>query len=177
MVRVGAAVRVVIAAFAVALLTASIASAQSGLPPGGTFGDDDGSIHEGAIEAIYAAGITVGCTDDGDLYCPDRAVTRAEMATFLTRALDLPNTPVDAFTDDAASVHHGSINAVALAGIAKGCDPPANSSFCPDDSVTRGQMAAFLVRGFDLSDPGAGDHFSDDDSIVFEADKIGRAHV
>jgi len=32
------------------------------------------------------------------------------------------------------------------AGITAGCDPPVNDRFCPDDVVTRGQMAAFLHR-------------------------------
>jgi subtilisin family serine protease len=34
--------------------------------------------------------------------------------------------------------------------ITRGCNPPANDRFCPDDPVTRGQMAAFLVRGLGL---------------------------
>ena len=50
------------------------------------------------------------------------------------------------FTDDDGSVHEGYIEAVATEGITVGCNPPANSLFCPDDPVTRGQMAAFLVR-------------------------------
>src|SRR5690606_8757695 len=31
-------------------------------------------------------------------------------------------------------------------GITKGCNPPDNTRFCPDDPVTRGQMAAFMHR-------------------------------
>jgi len=31
-----------------------------------------------------------------------------------------------------------------------GCNPPTNDRFCPNDYVTRGQMAAFLARGLDL---------------------------
>ena len=50
---------------------------------------DPDSAHGSAIDALYAAGITVGCSSDPLGYCPDRAVTRAEMATFLTRALGL----------------------------------------------------------------------------------------
>jgi hypothetical protein len=41
------------------LLSGSVALAD--LSPGGTFTDDDGSMFEGAIEAIAAEGITVGC--------------------------------------------------------------------------------------------------------------------
>lgn len=68
------------------------------LPPGGTFTDDDGIMHEANIEAIAVAGITVGCNPTGDHYCPDRPVTRAEVATLLTRALGLePLTPPPGF--------------------------------------------------------------------------------
>ena len=35
---------------------------------------------------------------------------------------------------------------LAGAGITKGCNPPDNTRFCPDNNVTRGQMAAFLHR-------------------------------
>jgi hypothetical protein len=39
---------------------------------------------------------------------------------------------------------------LAAAGITQGCNPPQNNRFCPNDVVTRGMMAAFLVRGLDL---------------------------
>jgi hypothetical protein len=42
--------------------------------------------------------------------------------------------------------------------------------FCPDDAVTRGQMAAFLVRALHYGDDGGGDRFVDDDTSVFAAD-------
>jgi hypothetical protein len=67
------------------------------------------------------------------------------MATFLTRSLGLPGSPTDYFNDDLGSVHEGDINAVALAGITLGCTA---STFCPDATVTREQMAAFLYRTF-----------------------------
>ena len=49
--------------------------------------DDDGSVHEGFIEAIAAEGITLGCATN--LYCPYDPITRAQMASFLDRAFDL----------------------------------------------------------------------------------------
>lgn len=68
---------------------ASFLARALGLPPGesNSFADDDGNIHEADIAAIAAAGITRGC--DADSFCPERTVTRAEMASFLARALDL----------------------------------------------------------------------------------------
>jgi hypothetical protein len=123
---------------------------SNALEPGGTFGDDDGSVHEASIEAIADVGITLGCNPPvNDLYCPDRAVTREQMATFLTRALDLPAGSA-VFTDTAGSVHEANISALAAAGITQGCNPPVNDMFCPDKSVTRAQMATFLTRALNL---------------------------
>ena len=50
------------------------------------------------------------------------------------------------FTDDDNSVFEADIEWLASHGITAGCNPPANDNFCPDDFVTRGQMAAFLHR-------------------------------
>src|SRR5690606_40264743 len=61
------------------------------------------------------------------------------------------------------------IAALAAADITRGCNPPTNDRFCPDDPVTRGQMAAFLVRGLGLSSSSARP-FSDTGGSVFEAD-------
>jgi len=70
--------------------------------------------------------------------------------------------------DIAASPFTADIVWLAAAGITKGCNPPANDMFCPNETLTRGQMAAFLVRFFGLTDPGDGDAFIDDDGSIFE---------
>jgi len=141
------------------------------LPPGGTFLDDDGLGEEGYIEAAVAADLTRGCNPPAnDRFCPDRTLSRAEMATMLVRALDLPAVTDDFFVDDGESVHQGSINALAAAGITRGCNPPANTEFCPEDPVNRGQVAAFLVRALGLAAGGETDRFADDDDSVFEHD-------
>ena len=43
--------------------------------------------------------------------------------------------------------HHNDINAIAVAGITRGCNPPTNTNYCPDQAVRRDQMASFLQRG------------------------------
>lgn len=53
--------------------------------------------------------------------------------------------------------------------VTKGCNPPDNTLYCPDSSVTRGQMAAFLARHLDLP-ASPEDHFVDDNSSIFEDD-------
>ena len=87
-----------------ALTAASPTGAAEAPPPGGHFTDDDGITHEGAIEAIRAEGITIGCSPTR--YCPHDPVTRGQMAAFLNRALDLPAAPTPSgFTDTAGTFH------------------------------------------------------------------------
>ena len=90
---------------------------------------------------LYERGITNGCGDGR--YCPLEFVSRAQMASFLARALGLPSTGGDFFTDDEGSLHEADINRLAAAGITNGC---GGGRYCPTDFVTREQMAAFLER-------------------------------
>ncbi len=115
------------------------------------------------ITWLAEEGITSGCS--ATRYCPNGLVTRGQMATFLTRALNLPATGTDYFTDDNSNKHEGNINRLRAAGITFGCSA---TRFCPDGVVTRGQMASFLVRGFDLPSTGT-DYFTDDNSNKHEA--------
>jgi spore germination protein YaaH len=107
------------------------------------FEDILGSQFRNDILAIAEAGITGGC--GGNRFCPTANVTREQMASFLARALKLPSTSTDYFTDDNRSPHQGDINRLAAAGITGGCAP---GRFCPSANVTREQMAGFLNRGF-----------------------------
>jgi hypothetical protein len=149
------------------------------LEPGGTFVDDDGNVHEAAIEAISAAGITRGCNPpENDRYCPAASVTRGQMAAFLVRALDLPATTTDFFTDDEGSVFEADINSLAAAAVTRGCNPPENDRFCPQQGVTRGQMAAFLVRAYGFNANGGG-QFVDTTNSVFSVaiDRLATAGI
>jgi hypothetical protein len=120
----------------------------------GTFIDDNDSVHQNGIEAIAAAGITVGCNPPtNDRFCPNDSVTRAQAATFLARALSLPDDGNDYFVDDNGHVLEGGINRVAAAGITAGCNPPDNDRFCPDRALTRAQFAAFITRALGLPTP------------------------
>ncbi len=118
-----------------------------------------------SIDWAYAAGITGGC--DTLVYCPNAPVTRAQMAMFLDRAMELPPTEEDFFSDDDGVTGEGSINRLAAAGITGGCSP---TRYCPKANVTRAQMAAFLVRALDLPPATTADRFRDDDSSTHEAD-------
>lgn len=97
------------------------------------------------IEWLAAQGITSGCAQGR--FCPADPVTRGQMAAFLSSALGLPGSNQDAFVDDDGSPFESAIDALAGAGITNGCSasPPR---FCPDDVITREQMAAFLRAAF-----------------------------
>ena len=120
---------------------------------GDLFRDDDGFFYANAADRLKTAAVTLGCNPPvNDRYCGERSVTRAEMAAFLARALGLPMvTGPDRFVDDNASIFEGAIERIAQAGITLGCNPPTNNRFCPDDLVSRGQMAAFLSRALGLT--------------------------
>ncbi len=169
----------------IALSTVAVAQEGAPLDPGGSFYDDDGSVHEPAIEGLVAAGITTGCAiGPPALYCPEDPITRAQMAVFLTRGfgLDLippetdpnadpevPDPVVNSFSDDDGHPFEREIEVVASHGITLGC---AADMYCPDEPVTRAEMASFLIRaigGFEGFDPPA-DRFDDDQASPHQVD-------
>jgi parallel beta-helix repeat protein len=101
------------------------------------------------IERMAVLNITQGC--GGGNYCPGQAVTREQMAAFMIRALGEFNPPQPAmqrFADvPPASPFYNFIDRMAVLGVTQGC---GGGNYCPTLSVTRGQMAAFLVRAFNL---------------------------
>ena len=125
--------------------------------------------------------ITQGCNPpDNTLFCPAEFVTRGQMAAFLVRARGYTDGAGDnLFVDDDGSVFELDIDRLGTAGVTRGCNPPLNDRFCPGSHVTRGQMAAFLVRAFGLTNLGMHDLFIDDDGSTFEADidKLGATQV
>jgi hypothetical protein len=97
---------------------------------------------------LFVDGITGGC-GYGD-YCPSLPVTRAQMAVFLLRAKYgsgyLPPAPIGVFNDvPLGSFADAYIEQLAAEGITGGC---GDGNYCPNDPVSRAQMAVFLVRAF-----------------------------
>jgi hypothetical protein len=105
------------------------------------FSDDDGTTHEDDINRIAEAGLASGCTSSR--FCPTRRLSRAEMASLLARALELPSTTTDHFDDDDGRTHEANINRLAEAGFTSGCAP---RRYCPDRLITRGESVALLYR-------------------------------
>lgn len=147
------------------LAFAGIANAQTG-----RFADDDGNPHEPNIEAIAAAGITTGCTDV--LYCPADAVTRAEMAVFLIRALGTESFPAytGTFSDVPESAWYSAhVELLAALGITTGY---ADGTYRPADSVSRAEMAAFIVRATSNTPAPYTGSFSDVGADAWYADYV-----
>ena len=115
-------------------------------PPAG-FGD----VENSHVDRIFARGITVGCSGEELLYCPQGSVTRAQMAVFLVRAFDVAEPPAGAGFADVVADHSAgdAIDALFASGITAGCSAE-ELRYCPDVSVTRAQMAVFLVRAAGL---------------------------
>lgn len=138
---------------AVALLLTMVAlPANAQLPPGGTFTDDNGIFHEPNIEAIAAAHITAGCDPSGTLFCPNNSVTRAEMATFLIRALgETPAATYQGLFPDvpAGQWFTGNVERLYELGLTSGYP---DGTFRPYAFVSRAEMAAFLLRSVGEAD-------------------------
>lgn len=129
---------------------------------GGPYRDIAASRFLTQIQWLIGENIANGCTETE--FCPEGIVTREEMASFIDRALHLPRTSVDYFTDDSASIYENSINRLAEAGITFGC---RTRRFCADDPLQRGQAASLIARALELA-PGTHDHFADDNGITHE---------
>ena len=95
-------------------------------------------------------------------FCPDKALDRKTMAVWVVRVLTGGNPPPIAssrFDDiDSDGFYAPFVEQMAELGVTRGCGN--GSGFCPDDTVTRAQMAAFLVRAYHLAE-GPAPNFSD----------------
>ncbi|MTV25114.1 hypothetical protein FTX61_06740 [Nitriliruptoraceae bacterium ZYF776] len=114
---------------------------------GGSFTDVVGGPHAANIGCVADYGVALG-TGDGSTFSPDRSVRRDQMASFLHRLLrvadaELPDDAPDAWRDDDGSVHEDAIDDLTAMGIVQGTN---RGGFDPSGTVTRDQMASFLVR-------------------------------
>jgi hypothetical protein len=116
----------------------------------GTFSDvNTGTVSDLVcryIEDFAAAGITGGC-GDGKI-CPNDPVTRAQMAVFIEAALNATPGPTctgtfsDVDVETTGDLFCRFIEDFASKGITGGC---GEGRYCPNEPVTRAQMAVFLV--------------------------------
>jgi mannan endo-1,4-beta-mannosidase len=141
------------AEMAVFILKAQYGAGHVPPAPDGLYGDVP-TNHWAAcwIEHLTGLGIAAGC--GGGNFCPDAPVSRAETAVFLLRARHgagyVPPAAVGRFADVPPSYWAAAwIERFAAEGITSGCSATA---YCPDATLTRAQMAVFLVKAFGLQD-------------------------
>ena len=129
---------------------------------GGSFADVSTDIvadpYYPSIETIFHKGVTGGCHTGSD-FCPTDPTTRAQMAVFLLKAsqgssyvppsctgvfsdVPCPSTPEFPFSDWIEDLHSRGITA----GCSSDPGPPPTIQYCPDQNVTRAQMAVFLLK-------------------------------
>ena len=135
---------------------------------------DPGSAHFGDIVSLAADGVFDGTECGPGRFCPNEGLSRRVFAVWLVRVLDgedpsVPRQDLSRFEDvDADGQEASHIVRLAELGVTVGCSssPPR---FCPDQFVSRAQMASLLVRAFGMpqaepagfGDVGVGDTHAD----------------
>lgn len=131
-------------------------------PPSQRFADVPSTYWAYAfIDRMDALNIWNGCGFDQfghRIYCPASIVSREQMAAIIIRGIgeyNPPTPPSQRFYDvPPSNPYYNFIDRMAALGITLGCGTGCNtigmSCYCPASSVTRGQMAVFLVRAFNL---------------------------
>jgi hypothetical protein len=112
------------------------------------------------VSLMSTYGITAGCQASPPLYCPGSPVNRAQMAVFVVRGVDLATgtafsyPPTAVFQDVTATGPYSNffpyVQRLSQLAITAGCQasPPL---FCPDQTITQGQMAVFMIRAWMLA--------------------------
>ena len=125
-----------------------------GRPPRSRFEDVIvGRWWAGHVERLAQLRITLGCSTEPRLFCPNDPVTRGQMASFLGRAFELAEADPAGFDDVENTGHDADIDALFAAGITVGCgtDPLL---YCPQGPTTRAEMASFLTRALEFQESG-----------------------
>jgi hypothetical protein len=103
------------------------------------------------VNQVKTVGWTTGCSLFPPLYCPERSVSRGQMAVFIVRAVlgfdnfGYSNLP---YFDDVGQNHpyFKYIQKLKELGVTGGCSA-SPALYCPDADVSRWQMAVFMIRG------------------------------
>ena len=107
------------------------------------------------IERLAELEITNGCSLEPARYCPDGTIPRGQLATFISKALDLPESePVGFWDVEKKNKHLDNINKLVISEIDDGCSEVrfVPFHFCPNQLVSRGDMAKMLSEVIDYID-------------------------
>jgi hypothetical protein len=121
------------------------------------------------IEALYRAGYVKGCSESPPLYCPERAMNRAESAVFTVRGVHgaefTPPQPSEQIFGDVAldAWYADWVTQLWEDGYTAGCSSEP-LLYCPERTHTRAEGAVFFLRmmyGADYQPPPAKGYFVD----------------
>ena len=110
------------------------------------------------VSLMSSNGITVGCQTTPAMYCPTEDVTRAEMAVFIVKGIDVAlnatlTYPTTSYFGDVPatgvvdSEYFDFVQRIAQLGITVGCQTTP-AMYCPDETITQGEMAVFVIRAW-----------------------------
>jgi hypothetical protein len=103
------------------------------------------------IEQLYNDGVVNGCGTAPLRYCPNDLVNRAAMSKYLVNGFAIALEPETGYFTDVSGTIWAAFAPYAEAlfreGITLGC---GGTNFCPADTITRDQLAVFLVRALGL---------------------------
>lgn len=125
---------------------ASFVGRAKSVPLEGTIAVADVSptnVHAEAIAALVSNDIAQLCAPER--FCPSEGITRDDMAVWLANALDISGGDATFGDVPADALYADAVAAIADLGVTTGCTA---TDFCPDETVTRAQMASFLMRAF-----------------------------
>ena len=150
--------RIFLVACAVAIVTGLLPPPAGASGGHDTYQDAATGVHAPAIAALKAAGILKGTDCGSGRFCPDSALRRDVMAVWIARAVDRqepsPTVGAPSFDDvDSRAWWAPYVERLARLRVTHGCstNPPL---YCPQQPVTRAQMATFLERAFGLEPSG-----------------------
>lgn len=138
--------------------------AEATLPVGSgkliNLSDIQGHWAQQTIAELIALG-AIGGYPDGT-FKPDQGISRAEFASILVKALKLEQKQGKVFEDTAGHWAKDAIATAAAYGIVNGY---SDTSFGPDDSITREQMAVMIVKAAKLAETKEGKAFADGNKV------------
>ena len=117
-----------------------------------------------AVTSLAVAGVFDGAECSPGRFCAGKALPRWAVAVWLVRVLDGREPPPvsrSRFDDvDAGDWWAAHVERLAELGVTTGCSAGPPALYCPNKTVKRSQMAAFLARAYRLPegpDPGFAD--------------------
>lgn len=133
-------------------LSAPMLPVSSGTLPYADVGSS--SWEEPAVASLYARGDFASIPNwQGADFLPNEPVTRAEFVALLLNVLQIHATATSPFSDvSPTSWYAGAVGEAYSLGLVNGT---SSTTFSPDATLTRAQLAVLLVRAFSLSDSGA----------------------